>query len=126
MRSSILKKMQFQYNKSLKQFSRYNKKNQTNAEKILWFSLRNKQLEGNKFRRQFPILHYILDFYCIEKQLAIELDGSQHIANESYDKQRTVDLEKIGIRVIRFWDNEILQNLNEVLEKILLELKTSS
>lgn len=119
--------MQFQYTKTLKQFSRSNRKSQTDAEKTLWLKLRNKQLNGYKFRRQFPLLHYILDFYCLDKKLAIELDGSQHFENQFYDSQRTQDLQELGIKVIRFLDNEVLQNLGGVLEKILTELnKTSS
>ncbi len=114
--------MKFQYVKGLKQLSRSNRKSQTDVEKMLWLNLRNKQLNGYKFRRQFPILHYILDFYCLDKKLAVELDGSQHFENLAYDIQRTKDLQKLGIRVIRFLDNEVLQNLNGVLEKIMSEL----
>jgi|SRR5579872_1467001 len=116
--------MRFQYNKNLKHYSQSNRANQTNAEKLLWYKLRNRQLDGIKFRRQFPLLNFILDFYCMDKKLAIELDGSQH-ANSLYDAERSKELQKLGITVIRFWDNDVLQNINEVLEKILLALTSS-
>lgn len=114
----------YQHNKELTNFSRNNRKNQTDAEKLLWYYLKNKQLAGYKFRRQYPIHRYILDFYCLEKKLAIELDGSQHLikTNKQYDKRRDTTLQTYGIEVLRFWDNDVLKNIDGVLERILKKL----
>lgn len=108
----------FLYTKYLKGFARANKTNQTDAEKKLWSHLRNKQLMGSKFRRQFPVSRFIIDFYCHDKKLAIELDGSQHRENKVYDQNRTRILNQYGITVIRFWDNDVLNNIENVLEEI--------
>jgi very-short-patch-repair endonuclease len=97
------------------------RRNQTNAEAILWTRLRSLQLNRVKFRRQQPIKNYIVDFVSFENSLVIEIDGGQHneeIIKEK-DNQRTAWLESQGFRVIRFWDNEVLLNINGVLEKIL-------
>lgn len=97
------------------------RKNSTVEEKILWNYLRNRELFPFKFRRQFAIDPFIIDFYCDELKLAIELDGSQHAGEKEleYDKKRTEFLERNGIQVIRFWNEEIHQNLNEVIEYLL-------
>ncbi len=110
----------YSYNRQLKNLSRNLRKKQTNAEQLLWSKLRSRQLSGYKFRRQHPISHYILDFYCEESNLAIELDGSQHLKpnQRDYDKRRKEDLKKLGITVIRFWDSEVLKNIDGVLEVI--------
>ncbi len=91
-----------------------------NAEKRLWSCLRNRQLLGFKFRRQHPVGRFIVDFYCHEARLAIEIDGGQHAEEHqsAYDARRTELLQTKGIRVIRFWNNEVLQNLEGVLETI--------
>ena len=96
------------------------RRNATDAESLLWQLLRNRQLDGWKFRRQHPIGPYILDFYCDEARLAVELDGSQHAepAQANYDIERTQALETGGIRVLRFWNNEVLKNTNAVLQEI--------
>jgi formamidopyrimidine-DNA glycosylase len=90
----------------------------TDVEKKLWRRLRNRQLLGMKFRRQHPVGKYIVDFYCDEAKLAIELDGGQHASSSGYDTARTEALERLGIRVLRFWNNEVLGNLDGVLERI--------
>ena len=92
----------------------------TDAEKMMWQLLRNRQLDGWKFRRQHPINRYILDFCCHEAKLAIELDGGQHADPEQayYDRERTLALETEGIRVLRFWNNDVLKNTNAVLQVI--------
>lgn len=94
---------------------------------ILWSRLRQRQCGGFKFVRQFGVGYYVLDFYCPEKRLAIELDGAQHaeVENQEYDQERTKRLEALNIRVIRFWNSEINHNLEGVLELILHELNTS-
>ncbi|MBT9099922.1 endonuclease domain-containing protein [Methylovulum psychrotolerans] len=104
------------------------RKNQTDAERWLWQKLRNKQLLELKFRRQFPIDRYIVDFVCLELKLVIELDGSQHIAQADYDEQRRLCLEQRGFKIIRFWNNEVLGNGEGVLDAIyqlVLDSKTN-
>ena len=95
------------------------RKNQTFAEHLLWQKLRNEGL-GYKFYRQFNIGNYILDFYCNKKKLAIELDGSHHGEDgcKEYDDRRSEYLLTHGIKVIRFWNNEVIQNLNGVTARI--------
>ena len=107
----------------IKNFARDLRKNSTDVEGKLWSRIRNKNLDV-KFRRQHQIgSKYIADFVCLEKRLIIELDGGQHCENEN-DKIRTLYLEKHNFRVIRIWNNEILENLNGCLEFILEELNT--
>ncbi|MCX7841129.1 MAG: endonuclease domain-containing protein [Anaerolineae bacterium] len=91
----------------------------TPAEAKLWSRLRNRQLGGFKFRRQHPIGNYIVDFYCAEAKLTIELDGDSHAVQVEYDQQRTAWLVEQGYREIRFWNREVLQNIEGVLEQIL-------
>ena len=95
------------------------RKNQTDAEKLLWSKLRNNQL-GVKFFRQYSIGPYILDFYAPKVKLAIELDGSQHLESEVklYDKEREGYLSQFHIQVIRFWNNDVFKNMEGVLAKI--------
>ena len=97
------------------------RKNQTNAEQILWQQLRNRRFLNYKFRRQFPIEPYIADFVCLGIKLIIELDGSQH--NEQVDKEHTHFLEQLGFKVIRFWNHDLFNNLESVLEKIRLVIE---
>jgi len=94
------------------------RKNQTDAEKLLWRHLRNRQANGWKFRRQHVIGQYIVDFACLERKLIIELDGGQHAGQVGYDKARTAFLESKGFRVMRFWNNTVLAETNAVLEAI--------
>ena len=109
------------YQPYIKEFSRDMRKNSTKAENLLWQKIRNGQL-GFKFRRQHQIDNkYIADFVCLEKRLIIELDGGQH-NDRPKDKDRTLYLENNNFKVIRFWDNEILQNINGCLEILLKEI----
>jgi lysyl-tRNA synthetase class 2 len=94
---------------------------QTDAERKLWSRLRNAQL-GIKFRRQHKAAGYILDFACLEKNLVIELDGSQHSEQTAYDNRRTIALEQLGFRVLRFWNTDALQNTDNVLATIVAAL----
>jgi very-short-patch-repair endonuclease len=89
----------------------------TEAEQALWYRLRAGRLCGLKFRRQHPLPPYVADFYCDASRLVIELDGSQH--SDEMDHDRTRFLEARGIKVVRFWDNDVLQRLDAVLEAIL-------
>ena len=87
------------------------------AERTLWYRLRAGRLAGHKFRRQHPIPPYVLDFYCASARLAVEVDGSQH--GDAADRVRTAALERSGISVLRFWDNDVLLRTESVLEAIL-------
>ena len=98
------------------------RKHQTDAELLLWQHLRNRQLQGYKFRRQFPIGQYIVDFVCLSQKLIIELDGSQHMNNAVYDIRRTQFLESYGYKVVRFWNNDVLANADSVLDALTLTL----
>ncbi len=93
------------------------RQNETPEEKLLWEKLRRKSI-GYKFSRQYSAGPYILDFYCSEKRLAIELDGSQHLEDKEYDKQRDDYLSLNDIKVLRFWNNQVNANIEEVLGKI--------
>ena len=99
------------------------RKNPTDAEKTLWRYLSNKQVDGIKFRRQQPIGNYIVDFFCSSKQLVIELDGGQHAEQVEYDTKRTAFLESKGYRVMRFWNNDVLQNIEGVYGAIVKALE---
>ena len=105
----------------LRQRPRELRKNSTYAERHLWFNLRANRL-GVKFKRQVPLGNYIVDFACLHKKLIIELDGGQHMDNQAYDLQRTHWLNQQGFRVLRFWNNDVLQNTNSVVEAIIKAL----
>ena len=92
---------------------------QTDAEQWLWYHLRSRRLQGWKFRRQHEIGRYIADFVCPDAGLIVELDGGQHGEQMIYDELRTLELEAMGYRVLRFWNNEVLKNVEDVLEVIL-------
>jgi very-short-patch-repair endonuclease len=97
----------------------------TDAERVIWQSVRNRQLGGCKFRRQQPIGPFIVDFVCIEKKIIIEVDGGQHALNTERDANRSEFLRNKGYRIIRFWNSDVLKEKNAVLEKILLHLRES-
>ena len=97
------------------------RKQQTDAEQILWLKLKNRRLLDVKFRRQFPIGPYIADFVCLELSLIIELDGSQH--SEQVDNERSLILNQHGFRVIRFWNNDLFNNSDGVMEQIRLTIE---
>ena len=103
---------------SLHSFARELRNNTTDAERLLWRYLKNSQIEGVKFRRQQPIEAYIVDFVSFDKKIVIELDGGQHSENEEYDGQRDACLRANGFVVLRFWNNEIIENIEGVLEVI--------
>ncbi len=103
-------------------FAKYLRKTSTDAEQLLWYQIRNRRLFGIKFRRQQPVDSYIVDFISFEKMLIVEIDGGQHNENHLKDKRRTRVLEEKGFRVIRFWNNEVLRNLEGVLESLILTL----
>jgi len=94
------------------------RRNQTDAERTLWFRLRDRRLRGLKFRRQAPIDNYVVDFCCEDAHLIVELDGGQHVERSEEDTERTAALEARGYLVLRFWNNEVLRNIDGVLESI--------
>ncbi len=109
---------------TLKQRRRELRRNQTNAEMALWAKVRNKQFFGMRFFRQYSIGPYILDFYCPTVKLAVELDGGQHNQsdNREYDAGRSEYLKAQGIDVMRFWNNEVLLDVQSVLSKLALKV----
>ena len=113
------------HDKQMIERSRSLRKGQTDAEKRLWGAIRNRQVFGYKFRRQYLIKGFIVDFVCLECKLIVEADGGQHQLQETYDQRRTVVLREEGYKVLRFWNNEILANLEGVLQKIMEVLGAS-
>ena len=99
------------------------RKRQTPEEAKLWAVLRSRGLDGYKFKRQVPIGHFVVDFFCEEANLVIELDGGQHQAQEEYDSERTIFLQNNGFRVIRFWNNDVKSSFNDVIVAIQFALK---
>ncbi|MHA1538640.1 MAG: endonuclease domain-containing protein [Alphaproteobacteria bacterium] len=95
------------------------RKNQTDAEAHIWYRLRARQLGDWKFKRQVPIGKYVVDFVCKEAGLIVEIDGGQHAIDPGKDNKRTANLEENGYQVIRFWNNEVLGNVEGVLTEIL-------
>ena len=103
---------------SLNVFVRELRNNSTDVERLLWRHLRNSQLDGVKFRRQQSIETYIVDFVSFDKKIVIELDGGQHSENTDYDTQRDICLKANGFTVLRFWNNNVIENIEGVLEVI--------
>jgi very-short-patch-repair endonuclease len=99
------------------------RRNQTDAERVLWFRLRDRRLGGWKFRRQFPIDRFVVDFFCADAHLIIELDGGQHAVRAEADVQRTKILEAMGYLVLRYWNNDVMRNIDGVLEDIVTTLE---
>ena len=108
------------YDKQLKALSQHLRKNMTDAENTLWLKLRRKQLKGHQFYRQKIIGKYIIDFYCPKANLVIELDGGQHYSETGQAKDRTRDdvLTEMGIKVLRFSDRDVFENIDGVMEGI--------
>ncbi len=104
----------------LKQQRKNLRNNSTSAEAILWNKLKQRQLNGRKFRRQHSIGNYIVDFYCPEQKLVIELDGEGHFWQEGiqYDLQRTLYLDNMDIHIVRFENKWIIEDINHVLHEI--------
>ena len=109
---------------SLKTHAREMRHQPTDAEDALWLRLRGRQLGNAKFRRQQVLGPFVVDFYCLEHRLAIELDGGQHAepAISKYDGQRSQYLTSLGITILRFWNHEVLLQMDSVLEEIVRAL----
>ena len=107
-------------------FARLNRQAQTEGEKVLWNWLRNRKLNGFKFRRQHPIAYFIADFFCLECNLVVEVDGDYHneIEQRQYDEGRTYELSELNIKVIRFTNEEVIENIDFVLKEISNHLKS--
>ena len=114
-----------EYNSNLRQRAREMRNNPTDAERKLWNILRQGELKKHRFLRQKILGNYIADFYCSKLQLIIEADGGGHQEQEQkeYDEARTLFFESLGMKVLRFWNNEILQNPSGVYAKILEEIR---
>jgi very-short-patch-repair endonuclease len=106
-------------------FARHLRKNLTDAERRLWFHLRHEQLDGSRFRRQAPIGCYIVDFVSFDRNLIVELDGGQHAVQIESDAARTAWLNSQGFRVLRFWNNQVFEELESVLETIWLAVRSA-
>ncbi len=113
------------YSRNTKPFARELRKNQTEAEELLWSRIRRKQILGVQFKRQRPIDRYIVDFYGVGVKLVIELDGSQHYEPDAlaYDFERTKVLESLGLKVIRFDNSQVFKELESVLAVIYAEVE---
>jgi len=96
----------------------------TDAERYLWRHLRHEQFAGFKFRRQYPLAGYIVDFVCIPARLVLELDGGQHLDAMRYDAERTGAIGALGYRVLRFWNDDVLLRTDAVLEEIWRHLES--
>ena len=105
-------------------YARQLRKEQTDTEKLLWHFLRGRRFCGFKLRRQYPVGGYILDFYCHDAGLAVELDGGGHNEEEQrrYDEERTKVIQAANIRIVRFWNNDLFNSLEEVLEELHVQL----
>lgn len=113
------------YNPKLRQFARQLRNNSTYGEIKLWQYLRKRKLLGHKFIRQRPIKDYIVDFYCPELLLAIEIDGSIHQGEQLVkDAKRQRDLEDMGIKVIRFQERDVLGNIDSVIYQLTEQIKS--
>jgi very-short-patch-repair endonuclease len=105
--------------KSAAQFAKHLRRRQTDAERVLWFRLRDRRLDGWKFKRQMPIDRFVVDFCCAEAKLIVELDGGQHDQGQKRDADRTRVLEAIEYLVLRYWNNDVMRNVDGVLQDIL-------
>jgi very-short-patch-repair endonuclease len=129
MRSRVIERNMF-YGASRNIFERAVelRRNMTKAENLLWIELKNRKIFKSRFRRQHPIDIFIVDFYCHEYKLAIEIDGDIHLKKEviEYDDGRTHDIEKLGIKILRFTNDQVYNEINSVKNEILLAIAVSS
>jgi very-short-patch-repair endonuclease len=107
----------------MRKFARVLRRRSTDAEKFLWGRLRGRRFDGIKFKRQVPIGNYIVDFLAPDLKLIVEVDGGQHDVRAGRDAERTRVLEEWGYHVVRYWNNDVINNIEGVLEAILQELQ---
>ena len=98
------------------------RRNSTDAERLIWSRLRGRGLAGYKFKRQVPIAGFVVDFAALEAKLIVEIDGGQHSVRLEADQLRTEKLERFGYRIVRFWNHDVLNNIEGVLEAVIQEL----
>ena len=108
-----------------RRFARSMRQTATEAEDRLWHELRSRRLDWIKFRRQVPIGRYIADFACLDAKLIVEIDGSQH-ADSNHDRKRDAELKQRGFRVLRFWNDDVLRDLNAVCDTIIAYVRDTS
>ncbi|MGQ0634875.1 MAG: endonuclease domain-containing protein [Planctomycetaceae bacterium] len=108
-----------------REFARLLRKQATLHERCLWDELRKRKLDGCRFRRQAPVGNYVVDFLCFERRLIVELDGAIHKEQREKDEARTAWLESQGYRVLRYWNSEVLEDLEGVLEGIWAALRAA-
>jgi len=101
------------------------RRDMTEAEDRLWQELRGRRLDGIKFRRQVPVGRFIADFLCADAMLIVEIDGSQH-ADSAYDRERDAELKTRGFRVLRFWNDDVLREMNSVCDTIIAYVRDTS
>ncbi|MDF1601576.1 endonuclease domain-containing protein [Mesorhizobium sp. YIM 152430] len=106
-------------------FARSMRREPTEAENRLWHELRGRRLDRIKFRRQVPVGRYVVDFVCLEAMLVVELDGSQH-AESAHDMVRDAELKARGFRVLRFWNDDVLKDMNGVCDTIIAYVRDVS
>ncbi|HEV2512450.1 endonuclease domain-containing protein [Bosea sp. (in: a-proteobacteria)] len=104
-------------------FARRLRRRATPAEQVVWELLRNRRLDGLRFRRQVPLLGYTVDFICIERRLIVELDGAQHDHEQDYDAARTQEIERYGFTVLRFTNRQVLDDRDAVVAAIRAALR---
>lgn len=114
--------MYYGANPILIKFARELRVNETEAEKVLWERISKKQVNGLRFRRQHPVLYFIADFFCPQVKLVIEVDGCVHNIPEQYeyDRNRDKDLTELGLKVLRVTNEEVFNNIEEVIDKIVI------
>jgi very-short-patch-repair endonuclease len=112
------KTMYFRAKPDIMEVARILRKNMNNYEKLIWEKLKGKQVCGLRFRRQHPINIFIADFYCHEVRLVVEIDGEIHDQQEEYDDGRSAEMERFGIKVIRFTNDEVKKSIEKVINKI--------
>ena len=98
------------------------RRDQTDAERVFWFGVRDRRLDGWKFKRQVPLGRFVVDFFCADARLIVELDGGQHALQTERDDARTKELEAMGYLVMRFWNHDVIANRDGILEAILATL----
>src|SRR5262245_60344976 len=106
-------------------FARRLRRDMTEAEERLWQELRDRRLDGIKFRRQVPVGRFVADFLCADALLIVEIDGSQH-ADSDYDRGRDAELKSRGFRVLRFWNDDVLREMNSVCDTIIAYVRDST
>jgi len=115
--------MYFKYRPDLRILAQKNRCSPTLAEEKIWYVVLSCKKLGYKFLRQKPISSYIVDFYCSKLKLVIEIDGDEHAERAMYDEKRTKDLEKLGLKVVRYYNLDVLKHIREVYDDMLVQVE---